>query len=283
MRTASMVVLCLSTHAAAMHPGSMKRPHPRQSDRISTVVRDDGSVLASAADDAKREWLDRLDAPTWGARQVAHTAAPTVATSAVAPTVGDVGVVVPRGYDIDTTRDQEPNVSSPPLANFKAAHGGVSSRAPRPAAATDVSASQPRTAAELESRIAELTAELAKAGPAPVAATPSAMGGAPAGEQKGDGKKLLQKIKDAGIAGIISYGVVQIGFWGASIPICIFGYYKVTGHWPDLSNVDDQKQLGAEAFAFLNLARLAIPVRIALALSMTKGVQENVVDRLRKK
>lgn len=178
MRTASMVVLCLSTHAAAMHPGSMKRPHPRQSDRISTVVRDDGSVLASAADDAKREWLDRLDAPTWGARQVAHTAAPTVATSAVAPTVGDVGVVVPRGYDIDTTRDQEPNVSSPPLANFKAAHGGVSSRAPRPAAATDVSASPPRTAAELESRIAELTAELAKAGPAPVAATPSAMGGA---------------------------------------------------------------------------------------------------------
>ena len=96
---------------------------------------------------------------------------------------------------------------------------------------------------------------------------------------KDAGKKLLQKIKDAGVAGIVSYGIVQIGFWGASIPACILGYYKVTGHWPDLSNPEDQAQLGAEAFAFLNLARLAIPLRVALALSMTQKVQTGLVDK----
>lgn len=101
-------------------------------------------------------------------------------------------------------------------------------------------------------------------------------------ESLDEGNKLLQKIKEAGVAGIISYGVVQIAFWGASIPFCIFAYYQVTGHWPDLSNAEDQAKLSAEAFAFLNLARLAIPLRIALALSMTQKVQTDIVDRFQR-
>lgn len=92
----------------------------------------------------------------------------------------------------------------------------------------------------------------------------------------------LQKVKDAGMAGIISYGIVQIAFWGASIPIGILGYQQATGHWPDLSNAEDQAKLFAEAFTFLNLARLAIPLRIALALSMTRRVQTGIVDKLQK-
>ena len=90
---------------------------------------------------------------------------------------------------------------------------------------------------------------------------------------------IAYDLQMAGVAGIISYGVVQIAFWGASIPFCIFAYYQVTGHWPDLSNAEDQAKLSAEAFAFLNLARLAIPLRIALALSMTQKVQTDIVDR----
>jgi hypothetical protein len=100
-------------------------------------------------------------------------------------------------------------------------------------------------------------------------------------DEAGEGRQLLKKIKDAGIAGVVSYGLVQLVFWGLSIPVCIVGYYQVTGHWPDLSDPEDQAKLGAEAFAFLNLARLAIPLRIALALSMTDGVQKNVINRFK--
>ena len=58
---------------------------------------------------------------------------------------------------------------------------------------------------------------------------------------------------------------------------------KVTGHWPDLSDGEDQKKLGAEAFAFVNFARFAVPLRIGLALSTTPWIDENVVKRFFKK
>lgn len=67
-----------------------------------------------------------------------------------------------------------------------------------------------------------------------------------------------------------------------SLPICCVGYYKVAGHWPDFSNADDMKTVGAEAFAFVNFARLAVPLRIGLALSTTSWVDENIVQKFMK-
>lgn len=61
--------------------------------------------------------------------------------------------------------------------------------------------------------------------------------------------------------------------------MCIYTYYGVTGHFPDFSDADDQKQLAAEAFAFVNVARFAIPLRIGLALGTTPWVKENIVDK----
>ena len=57
---------------------------------------------------------------------------------------------------------------------------------------------------------------------------------------------------------------------------------QVTGHWPDFSNQDDLAKLGAEAFAFVNVARFAIPLRIGLALGTTPWVQANIVDKFQK-
>ena len=54
-------------------------------------------------------------------------------------------------------------------------------------------------------------------------------------------------------------------------------------HWPDLSNQDDISKLGAEAFAFVNFARFAVPLRIGLALGTTPWIQQNIVDRFIKK
>ena len=127
-------------------------------------------------------------------------------------------------------------------------------------------------------------------------------------------------MKDAGIAGIISYIFWEWAFWGVSAPVACFGFQAATGHWPDFSNQDvshqlsplarclawarervrrahppprprppppplaqDLAKLGAEAFAFVNVARFAVPLRIGLALGTTPWVQANIVDKFQKK
>jgi hypothetical protein len=102
-------------------------------------------------------------------------------------------------------------------------------------------------------------------------------------EQKEDGKALMQKVKDAGAAGIISYIFWEWAFWGVSVPVAIFAFKELTGHWPDFSNQEDLSYLGGEAFAFVNVARFAVPLRIGLALGTTPWVQANIVDRFKKK
>jgi len=93
-------------------------------------------------------------------------------------------------------------------------------------------------------------------------------------------KSLLQKIKDAGVAGAVSYASWELAFWGLSLPVCLFAYVQVEGHLPDLMNADDLAKLSAEAFAFINLARLAVPVRLGLAISTVPWVQANIIDKL---
>ena len=51
---------------------------------------------------------------------------------------------------------------------------------------------------------------------------------------------------------------------------------------PDFGNPDDMAKLGAEAFAFVNVARFAVPLRIGLALGTTPWVQANIVDKFQK-
>ncbi|EED91874.1 predicted protein [Thalassiosira pseudonana CCMP1335] len=96
-------------------------------------------------------------------------------------------------------------------------------------------------------------------------------------------QKLLQKVKQAGTAGAISYALWELAFWGVSLPVCVVGYKQLTGHWPDFSNSEDMQKVGAEAFAFVNFARLAVPLRIGLALSTTQWIDENVVQKFMKK
>mmetsp|Transcript_8701 Transcript_8701/g.13448 ORF Transcript_8701/g.13448 Transcript_8701/m.13448 type:complete len:182 (+) Transcript_8701:76-621(+) len=103
------------------------------------------------------------------------------------------------------------------------------------------------------------------------------------GDTEEEEKNLMQKVKDAGTAGIISYALWEFGFWFLSVPVCLVGYRQVTGHWPDLKDSEDLKKLGAEAFAFVNFARFAVPLRIGLALSTTPWIQTNLVDKFFKK
>jgi len=102
-------------------------------------------------------------------------------------------------------------------------------------------------------------------------------------EELSETKKLLKQVKEAGTAGVVSYALWELGFWTLSVPVCVFGYREVTGHWPDFSNQEDLSKLGAEAFAFVNFARFAVPLRIGLALGTTPWIQANVIDRFFKK
>jgi hypothetical protein len=102
-------------------------------------------------------------------------------------------------------------------------------------------------------------------------------------EQMSETQKLMKQVKDAGVAGVISYALWELGFWMLSVPVVIFGYNAAVGHFPDLSEKDDLAKLGAEAFAFVNFARFAVPLRIGLALSTTSWIQSNVVDKYLKK
>jgi hypothetical protein len=102
-------------------------------------------------------------------------------------------------------------------------------------------------------------------------------------EELSETKKMLQKVKQAGTAGAISYALWELAFWGVSLPVCIVGYRELTGHWPDFSNSEDMQKVGAEAFAFVNFARLAVPLRIGLALSTTGWIDENLVQKFMKK
>ena len=93
-------------------------------------------------------------------------------------------------------------------------------------------------------------------------------------------KNLLQQVKDAGVAGAISYALWEAAFWGVSVPVCLTSYYQITRHWPDLTSGEDARKLGLEAFAFVNFARLAVPIRVGLALSTIPWVEENILKRV---
>ena len=93
-------------------------------------------------------------------------------------------------------------------------------------------------------------------------------------------KNLLQRVKDAGAAGAVSYALWEAAFWGVSVPVCLTSYRQVTGHWPDMTSGEDVRKVGLEAFAFVNFARLAVPVRVGLALSTIPWVEQNILTRI---
>jgi hypothetical protein len=92
-----------------------------------------------------------------------------------------------------------------------------------------------------------------------------------------EGENLMEQIKCAGRAGIISYILWEWAFWIGAGGIAAITYYQATGGWPDLSNPDDQAKVGASAFALVNVARFAVPLRIGLALGSTPWVDDNIV------
>jgi hypothetical protein len=89
---------------------------------------------------------------------------------------------------------------------------------------------------------------------------------------------MMDQIKGAGTAGAVSLFLWELAFWAISIPVAIGTFVQLTGGFPDFNDSEDVAKVGAEAFAFANVARLALPVRIALAVATIPWVQENIVN-----
>lgn len=88
---------------------------------------------------------------------------------------------------------------------------------------------------------------------------------------------LLLRIKRLGPAGLAAYGVTEGGFWIVSIPIVALSYHYATGEWPNLQNQEDLAKVFGTSFAFLNVARLAVPLRIGLAIALAPWVDANII------
>jgi hypothetical protein len=109
--------------------------------------------------------------------------------------------------------------------------------------------------------------------------SPDTKGEASVDEKDEEGNlNLMSKIKAAGAAGAVSLFLWELAFWAISIPVAIFAFVQVSGSFPDLSDKEDLAKVGGEAFAFANVARFALPVRIGLAVSTTPWVEENIVQ-----
>lgn len=97
---------------------------------------------------------------------------------------------------------------------------------------------------------------------------------------KKDGEETenpIEQIKALGIAGAISYALWEGAFWTVGGAGAIVAYFFAFGHWPDFNDSEDMQKLGAEAFAFVNLARFIVPLRIGLAVGTAPWVDENIV------
>jgi hypothetical protein len=93
----------------------------------------------------------------------------------------------------------------------------------------------------------------------------------------------MDKIKELGIAGTVSFILWEWAFWIIGGGGAALVYKNATGHWPDFNNKEDLAETAGSAFAFINVARLAVPVRIGLAVSTAPWVDENIVKKFQKK
>ena len=89
----------------------------------------------------------------------------------------------------------------------------------------------------------------------------------------------MQRIKDSGKAGVIAYALTEGAFWIGSVPFAIAAVTLATGSFPDIASDEGKAAIGADAFIFINFARLIVPARIAFALGLAPWVDENIVKK----
>lgn len=101
------------------------------------------------------------------------------------------------------------------------------------------------------------------------------------GDGDGENKGLsMADVKKYGVAGTFAYVLTELAFWVVAFPVAATALYQSTGHWPDVVNDNtDRGAVLAFIFAGANVARLFVPVRLGVALSLAPWVDDNLLNR----
>lgn len=89
----------------------------------------------------------------------------------------------------------------------------------------------------------------------------------------------MEKVKAAGVSGIISYVGTEVVFWAFSLPLVISAYHSSTGEWLSISNAVDRGHIFALSATFITAIRLAVPLRLGVAVALTPWVEEKITKR----
>ena len=88
----------------------------------------------------------------------------------------------------------------------------------------------------------------------------------------------MKDVKSFGVAGTVSYVVIELAFWAIAGPLA-FTWYKVAeGTWLDLSDPVDKAKLFGAGAVFINVVRLFVPLRLAAALALAPYVATFIDD-----
>ena len=126
--------------------------------------------------------------------------------------------------------EQESGRKLNPLPALGRAYTGVVERV-RPKAASVIQKLRPGTKEEPAAPVTELSGVVVPTSPEAAKETEAKVEET---EEKKDeeeedlpeSKRMMQKVKDAGVAGIISYVFWEWAFWGVSVPVCISAGWK---------------------------------------------------------
>ena len=87
-------------------------------------------------------------------------------------------------------------------------------------------------------------------------------------------------MKKFGVSGTIAYVLTELAFWAVAFPVAAALFTQANGHAPDLFNSgEDRAAVIASIFVGANVARLAVPLRVGVALAAAPWVDENIVQR----
>lgn len=90
----------------------------------------------------------------------------------------------------------------------------------------------------------------------------------------------FEKVKQFGVAGTVAYILTEFAFWAIAFPFAAWSLYVAEGHWPDvIGNGEDRLAVFAAVFAGANIARLAVPLRFAVAIAFAPWVSENITSK----
>jgi len=95
---------------------------------------------------------------------------------------------------------------------------------------------------------------------------------------KQNGGNSFDIVKSKGTSGIISYVITEVMFWALVIPIIIASYHGSNQEWLNFANTEDRAKILALAGIYVTSIRLAVPLRLGVAVAIIPWVEENIAN-----